>query len=116
MNDVPASGDSIKALQEDYRRQLETFYAGLKLAPPYDSVEKAIKALVRTLTTMTIEERAHLLSNAESMWTHYRQAFVDAGLHFKHRGIILGLIRDKKTTALPPEHAAFLDVYGLSHR
>lgn len=37
-----------QVLKEEFRRHLETFYARLNLAPPYESVEKA----VRTLTTI----------------------------------------------------------------
>ena len=37
--------DHTLALREEFRHHLETFYAQLKLAPPYESVEKAIRLL-----------------------------------------------------------------------
>lgn len=103
--------DPIKALAEDFRRHLEIFYARLKLAPPYDSVEKAIKSLTAAVAAMPVEERMRVMADPTLTWNQYRQAFVDSGLALKHRGIILGLIRSNQTAELPAEYTAFLEAY-----
>ena len=103
-------------LAEDFRRHLEIFYAQLKLAPPYDSVEKAIKSLTTALTAMPAEERMRVIADPALIWIQYRQAFVDSGLSLKHRGIVLGLIRSNQTAALPAEYTALLDAYTPTER
>lgn len=113
MNKPSGTTDPIKTLGEDFRRHLEIFYARLKLAPPYDSVEKAIKSLTSTVASMPAEERSRVLGDSTLAWTQYRQAFVDSGLVLKHRGIILGLIRSHQTSDLPAEYAAFLKAYSI---
>lgn len=116
MTKLSGSTDRIKALEDEFRRHLEIFYACLKLAPPYDSVEKAIKLLTTTITSMPAEERTRILGDPTLTWIQYRQAFVDSGLSLKHRGIILGLIRSHQTSELPAEYAAFLDAYTTINR
>jgi hypothetical protein len=116
MMKISGSTDAIKTLGEEFRRHLEVFYARLKLAPPYDSVEKAIKSLTTTVASMSFEDRARMLSDPTLTWNQYRQAFVDSGLVLKHRGIILGLIRSHQTSELPAEYAAFLDAYTTIDR
>lgn len=116
MRKVSESTDPIKRLGEEFRRHLEVFYARLKLAPPYDSVEKAIKSLTMTVASMPFEERTRVLGDPTLTWVQYRQAFVDSGLALKHRGIILGLIRSHQTRELPDEYSAFLDAYTTIHR
>ncbi len=113
---MSGSTDPIKTLAEEFRRHLEVFYARLKLAPPYDSVEKAIKSLTTTVASMSFEERARMLSDPTLIWNQYRQAFVDSGLALKHRGIILGLIHSHQTSELPAEYAAFLKAYTTIDR
>jgi hypothetical protein len=112
MSKLTGPDNPIKALREDFRRHLEIFYARLKLAPPYDSVEKAIKTLGAILTAVPAEEQARVFSNADLAWAHYRQAFIDSGLYLKHRGIISGLVRSGQTANFPPEYAALLEAYG----
>lgn len=116
MRKISGSTDPIKMLGEEFRRHLEVFYARLKLAPPYDSVEKAIKSLTTTVASMPFEERARILGDPTLTWVQYRQAFVDSGLALKHRGIILGLIRSHQTSELPAEYAVFLDAYTTLNR
>lgn len=116
MAKVSGSTDPIKRLGEEFRRHLEVFYARLKLAPPYDSVEQAIKSLTTTVASMSFEERARILGDPTLTWVQYRQAFMDSGLSLKHRGIILGLIRSHQTSELPAEYAAFLEAYTTIHR
>ena len=111
MTNKAGSTDPIKALGADFRRHLEIFYARLKLAPPYDSVEKAIKALTATVAAMPVQEQARMLGDATLTWAEYRKAFVESGLASKHRGIILGLIRSDRTRELPVEYACFLEEY-----
>ena len=116
MSKLTGPNNPAKALREDFRRHLEVFYARLKLAPPYDSVEKAIKTLGAILTAMPADEQARVLSNADLAWAHYRRAFIDSGLYLKHRGIISGLIRSGQAADLPPEYAALLEAYGSTDR
>jgi len=106
-----SASDPVQALRDDFRRHLEVFYAGLKLAPPYHSVEKAIAALTGNLKAMTSDDRARVVEDPGRRWTEYRKAFVESGLHRKHHGIVVGLIRSKQTTGLPPEYSAWLEVY-----
>ena len=116
MTKILGSTDPIKALAADFRRHLEIFYARLKLAPPYDSVEKAIKSLTTTVASMSFEERVRVLGDPTLTWVQYRQAFVDSGLSLKHRGIILGLIGSHQTSELPDEYGAFLEAYTTINR
>src|ERR1044072_5757602 len=44
-----AQSDLVLALREEFRAHLEMFYSQLKLAPPYESVEKAIRSLTTTV-------------------------------------------------------------------
>jgi hypothetical protein len=111
MNKSSGTTDPIKTLAEEFRRHLEIFYARLKLAPPYDSVEKAIKSLTMAVARMSAEERMRVMADPILTWGQYKQAFVDSGLSLKHRGIILGLIRSNQTAELPVEYVALLETY-----
>lgn len=103
--------DVTHELRTDFRERLEFFYAQLQLAPPYDSVEKAVGVLVLRLNAMPTEERQALAANPIHRWALYREAFVTSGLNRKHRGIIAGLIRSGRGRGLPEEYQAFLDTY-----
>jgi len=107
----PVPPDPIPALCEDFRHHLDLFYAALKLAPPYHSVEKAITQLAAALATMAPEERARLASDAGARWAEYRKAFAESGLHQRHRGIITGLAKAGRTSGLPKEHDYFLSLF-----
>ena len=85
--------DSHQALLSEFRENLEAFYAELKLAPPYDSVEKTIQCLSDLLKTKTAEEQEQVLGDDVLKWQLHVQAFIDSGLHKKHSGIITGLAR-----------------------
>ena len=78
-------------LLSEFRETLEAFYAELKLAPPYDSVEKTIRCLDDLFKARTAEEQAQVLSDNTLKWQLHVRAFIDSGLHKKHRGIITGL-------------------------
>ena len=88
-------------LLSEFRQNLEAFYAELKLAPPYDSVEKTIRCLDTLFQTKTAEEQAQLLGDDSLRWELYVQAFMDSGLHKKHRGIITGLARTDAINQFP---------------
>jgi hypothetical protein len=105
------STDAIAILREDFRRRLEIFYARLQLAPPYDTVEKAIGSLSDALKTMPAEARTRLLADHTLQWAQYRKAFVESGLHLKHRGIIAGLVRTGRGAELPAEYRTLLDTF-----
>ena len=90
-----------QALLTEFRRNLEAFYAALKLAPPYDSVEKTIGCLSALFKSKTTEEQAQLLGDASLRWQLHVQAFIDSGLHKKHRGIITGLARTEALDQFP---------------
>ena len=89
------------ALLNEFRQNLEAFYAALQLAPPYDSVEKTIRRLSALFKTKTAEEQAQLLGDDSLRYRLHVQAFVDSGLHKKHRGIITGLTRTEAFDRFP---------------
>ena len=107
-----AQSDLTLALREEFRSHLETFYSRLKLAPPYESVEKAIRSLTTALHDMPEVERARLMQEPALKWAQFRRAFERSGLAKKHRGIIAGLARDRRGLALPPEYDHFLDLFA----
>jgi len=103
--------DAVQSLRDEFRRHLNVFYARLKLAPPYHSVEKAITHLTTALQGMAPGERERIAADPALQWEQYRRAFVDSGLHRKHRGIIARLVRSPLTADLPAEHKHFLDAF-----
>ncbi len=109
-----ARDEVIKELRQDFRGALELFYAQLQLAPPYDSVEKAVGALVVQLKAIPAVDCQALALDPTRRWKLYREAFVTSGLHKKHRGIIAGLIRSGRATGLPREYQVLLETYAAS--
>ena len=107
----PPLTDHSLALREEFRHHLETFYAQLKLAPPYESVEKAIRSLTTSVHALPPLERARLATDATARWQHFRQAFESSGLNKKHRGIIAGLARNRSGLNLSAEYNQFLSLY-----
>jgi hypothetical protein len=103
--------DHTLALREEFRHHLETFYAQLKLAPPYESVEKAIRSLTTSVHSLPPAERASLATDVTARWQYFRQAFESSGLSKKHRGIIAGLARNRSSLNLPAEYDQFLSLY-----
>ena len=103
--------DHTLALREEFRHHLETFYAQLKLAPPYESVENAIRSLTTSVHALPPLERVRLATDATARWQHFRHAFESSGLSKKHRGIIVGLARNRSSLNLPTEYDAFLSLY-----
>jgi hypothetical protein len=103
--------DTVESLAQEFRRHLEGFYACLKLAPPYDSVEKAIRALMDVVRTLPDAERQRVLADPSAQWSLFRQAFDQAGLTRKHRGIIASLARNRAAVDLPADYDQFLNLF-----
>ncbi len=110
---VPTTPDAFRALKEEFRGHLETFYAGLKLAPPYESVEKAVRTLTTMVHELPIEERTRIMADPILRWQQFTRAFAASGLAKKHRGIIAGLLRNRSMLALPAEYDDFLDLFRI---
>ncbi len=96
-----------QSLREDFRYHLEQFYAFLHLAPPYNSVEKAIRFLTTAIQKKTQDEREQLTTHLQLKWALFEEAFKESGLPKKHHGIIRGLVRSNKHQDLPREYLAF---------
>lgn len=108
---APTPSDRLQALKDKFRRHLETFYAGLKLAPPYESVEKAIRVLTTTIHALPEEEQTRIMSDDALQWQQFRLAFGASGLVKKHRGIIVGLAHNRSAVNLPAEYDQFLNLF-----
>lgn len=111
---TPAPSDPIQELREEFRTHLETFYAQLKLAPPYESVEKAIRALTTSVHALPKPEQARIAADPALRWEHFRRAFEASGLSKKHRGIIAGLARNRSNLDLPAVYDQFLSLFTSS--
>lgn len=109
--DQPSASDPIRQLRDTFRRHLETFYAALKLAPPYHSVEQGILHLTRMLNALPVEERQRIANDPAAQWACFREAFVASGLNLKHRGILAGMARRRETLDLPSEYHCLLDTF-----
>jgi hypothetical protein len=107
----PPASDPIQLLKEELRRHLETFYARLNLAPPYESVEKAIRTLTTIVHALPHDEQVKIVADPSLQWQHFREAFETSGLVKKHRGIITGLVRNRTSVNLPVEYDHFLDLF-----
>ena len=106
-----SQSDVTLVLREEFRSHLETFYSRLKLAPPYESVEKAIRSLTSAIHSLPDAQRVRLAQEPGLKWDQFRRAFETSGLAKKHRGIIAGLARDRQRLELPPEYDYFLDLF-----
>jgi hypothetical protein len=105
------SQDPLQFLKDEFRRHLEIFYAHLKLAPPYESVEKAIRTLTTTVHALSKDEQARIVADPVLQWQQFRHAFETSGLVKKHRGIIVGLARNRAASQLPIEYDHFLSLF-----
>jgi hypothetical protein len=101
----------IAALREEFRGHLGRFYAQLKLAPPYDSVEKALQQLTVSLKALSEAELARIAADPDLRWRQFARAFEASGLNRKHRGIIAGLARSRPALDLPEEYDHFLGFF-----
>ena len=104
--------DPLQTLRVEFRQHLERFYAQLKLAPPYESVEKAIRTLTTSLHALPKDEQARITTDPTLQWAQFRQAFEASGLVKKHRGIIAGLARNRSALDLPAEYDHFLSLFN----
>ena len=101
----------LKFLCQDFRHHLEQFYASLNLAPPYHSLEKAVRLLSVECQKKPREELEHLTEDANRKWCFYGEIFSESGLADKHRGIILGLMESDKTPNLSTQYHIFLRTF-----
>lgn len=113
-DETAAEPDLTRALRQEFRSHLETFYSHLKLAPPYESVEKAIRVLTTAVHGLSNAQQARLAQDPELKWKQFRQAFETSGLARKHRGIIAELARTRERLGLPPEYDHFLSLFTSS--
>lgn len=105
---------SLDLLRGDFRHHLEQFYASLNLAPPYHSLEKAIRLLSIEGERKTQEELEHLIEDSNLKWKFYDVIFEESGLSKKHRGIIKGLIESDQTLSIPAPYRNFLNAFHSS--
>lgn len=110
-NTDPTQPDPIHVLKDEFRSHLETFYARLKLAPPYESVEKALRALTTAVHALPKEEQLRIIADSAARWEQFAHAFHTSGLAKKHRGIIAGLARHRSALDLPAEYEHFLNLF-----
>ena len=103
--------DPAQPLRDEFRQQLEIFYARLKLAPPYHSVEQAITQLTSLFRALAPDEQGRLAGDPAGRRALYRRAFAESGLHQKHRGIIAGLAKSGRASDLPEDCRHFLDLF-----
>ncbi|WP_454062293.1 hypothetical protein [Candidatus Nitrospira salsa] len=104
----------VLSLREDFRYHLEQFYACLHLAPPYNSVEKAIRFFSTSLQQKSEEEREQLATHRHLRWPLFEEAFIESGLPKKHHGIIRGLIQANKCDHLPKEYVVFTQPFVIN--
>ena len=107
----PTQSDPLQMLKDEFRRHLEIFYARLKLAPPYESVEKALRALTTAVHALPKEEQARIIADSAARWEQFALAFHTSGLVKKHRGIIAGLARNRPALDLPADYDHFLNLF-----
>jgi hypothetical protein len=104
--------DPNATIREEFRGHLQRFYAQLKLAPPYDSVEKALQQLTVSLKALPQAEQVHVAADPVLRWRQFTEAFAASGLSKKHRGIIAGLARNRAAVDLPEEYDHFLRLFS----
>ncbi len=103
--------DPIQILRQEFRRQLETFYAHLNLAPPYHSIEKAVQHLANTLRTKSQPFQQTLLNDPQQQWALFEEIFRASGLSRKHRGIITQLAQTSSFSVFNDESLRFLKMF-----
>ncbi|UCE63931.1 MAG: hypothetical protein JSU59_01880 [Nitrospirota bacterium] len=102
---------SLDQLRGEFRHHLEKFYASLNLAPPYHSLEKAIRLLSIVGERKTVEELERLIEDSNLKWNFFDEIFLESGLSQKHRGIIQGLIESDQTRAIPAPYRNLLNAF-----
>lgn len=107
----PSIVNPTQLLAEEFRRRLETFYSRLQLAPPYESVEKAVRTLTTAVHALPRAEQERIAADPALQWRQFRFAFDASGLAKRHRGIIAGLARNRSALDLPVEYDHFLSLF-----
>ena len=107
----PSTINPVQTLREEFRRHLEIFYARLRLAPPYDSVEKAIRTMTTAVYALPKDEQTRIASDPALQWQQFRLAFETSGLLKKHHGIIAGFARNRSALDLPAEYDHLLNLF-----
>jgi hypothetical protein len=97
-------------LEADFRRRVALFYRSLQITPPYHSVEKALLTLRDTLKNLPESELRATAADSSSADTFFAQAFIDAGLANKSRGIITKVLADRPDL-LAPECRPFAEAF-----
>jgi hypothetical protein len=108
----PSIVNPTQLLAEEFRRRLETFYSRLQLAPPYESVEKAVRALTTAVHALPRSEQERIAADPALQWRQFRLAFDASGLAQRHRGIIGRLARNRVALDLPVEYDHFLSLFS----
>ncbi len=103
--------EPVAQLQQEYRKELESFYAWLQLAPPYNSVEKAIQCLGQIFEKQSEIQKQEILETSPLKWSLFQKAFIESGLGNKHRGIIAGLVAHQDVTIIPESHQYFIQAF-----
>ena len=106
------SNEPIAFLQRDFRYHLDQFYTFLNLAPPYHSVEKAIRYLTTELRAKKQKEQQQIAENESIKWDFYGQVFINSGLNKKHRGIIQSLAQSHQPSEISTDHWYFLKFFS----
>ena len=93
----------VQKLVAEFRKNLESFYQRLHLAPPYHSIEKALSYLATRFQQHTPEEQHQITTDPASKWKLFQEAVVQSGLNRKHRGIITGILRSQNPNTIPED-------------
>ncbi|RMH31320.1 MAG: hypothetical protein D6690_16705 [Nitrospirae bacterium] len=106
-----SSSDILAHLAQDFRTQLNQFYSWMNLAPPYNSIELAVKALMTELNSKSVDEQKMIASIPEKRWVLYHQAFLAGGLDRKHRGILTIKAKACTPSTGTPDYRTFLKAF-----
>ena len=66
----------VQTILTEFRHDLDAFYQRIHLAPPYDSVEKALSCLSNLIQTKTADEQQKLTENKTVQWELYQKAMM----------------------------------------
>ena len=93
----------VQKLVAEFRKNLESFYQRLQLAPPYHSIEEALSYLATRFQQHTPEEQYQITTDPDSKWKLFQEAIVESGLNRKHRGIISRILRSQNPETIPED-------------
>lgn len=101
----------VKVLLNEFRAHLEEFYKNLKIAPPYNSMEKAITSLSILVSEKPDDQQQQIAEDLEMRCKFYHQAIVNSELHKKHRGIIASLAQSQNFENFPKVQQSLLQSF-----